>query len=1139
MKTTLLPYAATGANQISCVKISRNKRELHALSKSENADSLANLIGTVIAKGSSMKTILRKLLAAMLFLAVSLQIHAQGLIIDQESYPKPISVFTDGVDGLYLNSEPATPLTQSFIPSLSAIDYVALEFEYGTGSATVEVNLYEGSATVSAATLLGTTTAVTMPSGFNNNQLDVAGVEDFYFSTPITLTPGDTYYLEPVAVSGAANWAIVTLIDFYTYPNGELNVDGYPFVNSTDMWFQEGIVAVPEPTTLALIGFGGLLVFIFKRRSNLPMFVFASILFSVPVLTTHASDSVTKATADAAGLTPVSVSDLPATGGTYWVTVLNGNGGLTALPWPFYPTNLADPSIYSITNQIFLVDTSDGKLSTSDAPMDSEDAAATAQAQAQSMATLIENIENPPTPPGAGGDGTNGYGTPHPQGIQINPDGLYIMATNEVPDGLGGLGFLLFNPDNSLNYQLLSTTNLLNTNWCLGPVIFYPGSSGNYFNPVPMTNTMTFFRVHQADPVMVIQNYQNATEMSVSNDLGQQGYFYLYNEGGQTNDVPVYYSISGTAQNGIAYSNLTGVVIVSNNVNSAYIYVNPLTNGLQPNLDLILTLNQNTNYLIDPNYAAATNTIIANPQIYPIVKGDTVGACPNSTTPVYLQVQNPGNLTLAYTILSWPTHGTLDTNTLPYGYANYTTTGCFEGQDSFTYKVVGDGQYTAGPVTVTLDVSDPMYSGPLSVQTCRGTPVTFTLNVNDSCGETLSNYTILSTPANGTLSNWPSTLIFTFTPDGTVFTGTNIFSYIAYSDCGDDSTTNSVTITIGDQYISTTPQNLITGTNLPVAITLSASGNSDCNEDTNDFIYAITSEPTYGTLTNQSGAIITYVPPKNFEGQDSFQYIGIDGVWSNSPATVTVNVSAGPILSQNCNPFGTNVLLDWTLDTNAALMNLNIQDYIVYRSTNSDFSNYTAIATNDVNTLTYLDTNDVTDATYYYAVTFQSADSPSGLIVESPHSNEIETSAQNPDNLLSSDSDWEVETNIANTNIVTKEQAPLSSFYPGQYPGIYPPPNSHWNGGTTNLITTTFVVPTNIPLSQVQFSIAIDNEYFLYLNNTFVTNYNHSFEPVWSTFQPFPTGLLHDGTNTVHLEIVDEGAPNYFSMVITANNCGM
>jgi len=51
MKTTLLPYAAEGANRISCVKISRKTRELHASSKHKIADSLAKFTGIAIAKG--------------------------------------------------------------------------------------------------------------------------------------------------------------------------------------------------------------------------------------------------------------------------------------------------------------------------------------------------------------------------------------------------------------------------------------------------------------------------------------------------------------------------------------------------------------------------------------------------------------------------------------------------------------------------------------------------------------------------------------------------------------------------------------------------------------------------------------------------------------------------------------------------------------------------------------------------------------------------------------------------------------------------------------------------------------------------------------------------------------------------------
>jgi hypothetical protein len=358
MNTTLLPYAGTVANRISCVKISRERREIHASQNNKIAGSLANLTGTVIAKGKSMKTILRNLFAVLVLGAASLQVHAQGsLVIDQESYPTPIEPVGNGfVDGLLLSDEPLEQFTQSFTPTLSAIDYVALEFESANDQATVEVKLYD-SATVSAAALLATTTAVTMQSGFNNNKLDVAGVEDFYFQNPISLTPNNTYYLEVSAVSGGAQWAFVT-IEGDNYPNGELYVNGVPYGNSTDMWFQEGVVAVPEPTTLALIGFTCLLVLGFKLRSKLPVLMFASLLITVPVLSVNAAgDSVVQATASEAGLTEVS----PPSTGTFYVATINTNSGLIMLPpYPILPTNMLDLPTFLITNWCDPVKTGQG-----------------------------------------------------------------------------------------------------------------------------------------------------------------------------------------------------------------------------------------------------------------------------------------------------------------------------------------------------------------------------------------------------------------------------------------------------------------------------------------------------------------------------------------------------------------------------------------------------------------------------------------------------------------------------------------------------------------------------------------------------------------------------------------------------------
>jgi hypothetical protein len=145
-----------------------------------------------------------------------------------------------------------------------------------------------------------------MPNGFVNSGLGFAGITNFYFSTPIALLSGQTYYLQPVVLLGDDPWDIALVGD--TYSNGQLygSTGGY-FLPTTDLWFREGIV--PEPSTLALVAFSSLLVFIFKCRFK-PLVL---LLFAIPVLCVHAApDSVVQATADEAGLTRVCLPPLPA-----------------------------------------------------------------------------------------------------------------------------------------------------------------------------------------------------------------------------------------------------------------------------------------------------------------------------------------------------------------------------------------------------------------------------------------------------------------------------------------------------------------------------------------------------------------------------------------------------------------------------------------------------------------------------------------------------------------------------------------------------------------------------------------------------------------------------------------------------------
>jgi hypothetical protein len=199
-----------------------------------------------------------------------------------------------------------------------------------------------------------------MPEGFGSF---FPGVTNFYFSTALALTPGQTYYLQPVVLSGDNPWDVWAPGD--TYPNGQLFDRGNGF--STDLWFREGVESVPEPTALALIGFSSLFVFGFKRRARqFVMLAVWGLLFSsarAQMLSVQpaSGDSVVQAVAAEAQLPAVPAFALPRTG-TFWVMMAGPNGNLTALPYPSLPPNLSALPVFSVTANTFLVDASVGQV---------------------------------------------------------------------------------------------------------------------------------------------------------------------------------------------------------------------------------------------------------------------------------------------------------------------------------------------------------------------------------------------------------------------------------------------------------------------------------------------------------------------------------------------------------------------------------------------------------------------------------------------------------------------------------------------------------------------------------------------------------------------------------------------------------
>ncbi len=161
--------------------------------------------------------------------------------------------------GVFFNIAP-DPTGESFIPALSSVGFVQFYFtdsaNNGVGS-TISVNLWSDS--IGTGTLLGTTTAVSMPNLFT-------GQSTFLFNAPISVTPGTTYYLQPFIQSGDS-FQLGVVGD--NYPNGVAYLHGTP--QAGDFWFREGIV-VPEPSVLSLsvlglVGFSAISRKLRKLRS--------------------------------------------------------------------------------------------------------------------------------------------------------------------------------------------------------------------------------------------------------------------------------------------------------------------------------------------------------------------------------------------------------------------------------------------------------------------------------------------------------------------------------------------------------------------------------------------------------------------------------------------------------------------------------------------------------------------------------------------------------------------------------------------------------------------------------------------------------------------------------------------------------
>lgn len=204
-------------------------------------------------------------------------------------------------------------------------------------------------------------------------------------------------------------------------------------------------------------------------------------------------------------------------------------------------------------------------------------------------------------------------------------------------------------------------------------------------------------------------------------------------------------------------------------------------------------------------------------------------------------------------------------------------------KDEFTIPCAANDDNSSSTSVTVVAPNTPPVAVDQNINAVEDTPLAITLTGTDAENDVLQ-YSIVSMPANGTLTGNPPNLIYTPADD---FAGADLFTFQVSDGIFDAVSPGTISIVVAP--VNDTPVasnlNLVTPEDTPVATPLIVS-----DPDGDALVYTIIDPPINGTLSG-TAPNLTYTPNTDYFGHDSFTFSANDGLVNSNEATVAITIS--------------------------------------------------------------------------------------------------------------------------------------------------------------------------------------------------------------------------------------------------------